>query len=76
MSSLIWFVTVWPDFLAQKVGRSNKYSCEDIDVIGLKMEKLLGVVINHHVRQPNGRWFDYHYLFVIFMHLKICFLSC
>ena len=45
---------LWTDRAANKVSRCNKYSCEDKDVIGLKMEKPLGIVINHPVRQPNG----------------------
>ena len=50
----------WTDRAANKVSRCNKYTCEDKDVIGLKMEKPLGIVINHPVRQPNGGYTYYH----------------
>ena len=53
----------WTDRAANKVSRCNKYTCEDKDVIGLKMEKPLGIVINHPVRQPNGGYI-YHMICV------------
>ena len=52
---------LWTDRAANKVRRCNKYSCEDKDMIGLKMEKPLGIVINHPVRQKNGG-----YIFQVF----------
>ena len=52
---------LWTDRAANKVRRCNKYSCEDKDMIGLKMEKPLGIVLNHPVRQKNGG-----YIFQVF----------
>ena len=47
---------IWTDRAANKVSRCNKYNCKDKEVVGWTMEKPLGIVVNHPVRQPDGEY--------------------